>query len=296
MYCLSSVSGGALSYIHNMAPLLNDLFKNSQHGYRLTFLAHREQRDLFSSIDESHIIWITGKHLKGYRRIVWECKNMAPIAIQRNADILFTPYQIGPRVVGRKQILMLRNMEPFLCSSYSYSLNSRIRNSLLKQASLRSLRKADRVIAVSDFARHHLIHRIGINSDLICMIHHGQNTRFIPNGDDEKDQELINGLGIRSEFILTCGSLLPYRRCEDVIAAFNQSVNRLPADVQLVIAGAGTDGRYGDLIRQTIVASPYRDRILAVGYVPWEDNGSTLSPLSPLRDCIGNRGVSKYCN
>ncbi len=281
IYCLSSVSGGAVSYIRNISPLLSALFRNSSEGHKLKFLAHEDQRDLLQSIDESQIIWIKGNRPTGYGRMLWEYQNIDQIVRKENIDVLFTPYQIGPQMHGPKYVLMLRNMEPFLCGEYSYTPISRLRNYLLKQFSSRTLQQADRIIAVSEFARDHLTKSLKIERERIRMIHHGRNEKLIPDGNTETDRDILSRLGVRDNYILTCGSLLPYRRCEDVIAAFNQCAeDTLHARTQLLIAGAGTDRRYGRLIHRAIAASPYGDRILALGHVPWE----TMTAL--YRRCV----------
>lgn len=120
MYCLSSVSGGAVAYLRNLALLLSELFAESSEGHQLKFLAHEEQRELLEGIDERQIVWVRGERPTGQRRLWWEWRNIGRIVEEEKPDILFTPYQIGPRVRGIKQVLMLRNMEPFLFMSYRY--------------------------------------------------------------------------------------------------------------------------------------------------------------------------------
>jgi len=248
--------------------------------HSLKFLAHVDQRNLLQSIDESKIIWIKAKRPAGYLRVLWEYQNMAGIVRREEVDVLFNPYQIGPWVRGPKHVLMLRNMEPYLFGGYVYSLNSRLRNYLLRKSSARSLRRADRVLAVSKYVRDYLTNAIGIEGDRILTVCHGRNENFISDGDAEKDRDALKRFGVGNHFILTCGSLLPYRRCEDVIAAFNKCADSVHPGMQLVIAGAGTDRRYGKLIRHAIAASPYRDRILALGHIPWD----TMAAL--YRSCL----------
>jgi len=280
VYCLSSISGGAVSYLRNMAPLLDKEFEKSSDGHNLIFLAHEDQRSLLESINDFRIVWIEGRRPTGYRRILWEQMNISRLVRQEAIDVLFTPYQIGPRAQGVKHVMMIRNMEPFRFTKYRYSIVTWLRNQLLRRESSRLLRAADRVIAVSEFVRDELIQGIGVEKNRIRMIYHGRNETLAPGGDAQKDSLLLRKLGIVNDYILTCGSLLPYRRCEDVVAAFNQCADNLHAGVQLVIAGAVTDRRYGKFIRRAIAASPYRDRILALGHVPWE----TMAAL--YRSCL----------
>lgn len=275
MYCLPLRSGGAVSYIRNLAPLLSTLFRNAPEGHTIKFLAHEDQRELLGGVEDSKVVWVQGQRPMAYSRIWWESQNISRIVRREKIDVLFTPYQVGPRVHSLKHVLMLRNMEPFLCGEYRYSVGSRMRNALLRRSSARALRRADRVIAVSEFARDHLTGAMGIDSARVCTIYHGRNRKLISDCDPEEDRDTLVRLGVGPQFLLTCGSLLPYRRCEDVIAAFNHCADGLPAGMQLVIAGAGTDRRYGELIRQAIADSPNRAQILAVGHV----SSSTMAAL-----------------
>jgi glycosyltransferase involved in cell wall biosynthesis len=270
MYCLSSVSGGAVSYIQNLTPLLNYLFLESSEGHELKFLAHRNQAELFPSIPNAQIIWIDGSRPTGYFRALWEYKNMATILSDYQTDVVFAPYQIGPQTKGLKHVLMIRNMEPFLYNIYRYSVKSRLRNYLLRRKSENSLRNSDRVIAVSEFTEAHLKDRLHVSPERIHRIYHGKDNAFSPDGDLEKDMKILKKIGVEGNFLLTCGSLLPYRRCEDIINAFNRSVCINSPEIKLVIAGSGNDKKYANKIWKTISNSPFNDRIVAVGHVSKE--------------------------
>lgn len=268
MNCLPVVSGGGVAIIRNLAPLLSRRFEDSTARHKITFLAHESQEELFAGIPDYQLVWIAGDRRTGWRRLKWEREHIKRTARQSNADILFTPYQIGPRIKGTRQVLMLTNMEPFLFDQYVYDAKTRLRNYALRIASSRSLRRADRVIAISVFTQDHLVRKLGIPVNRVRMVYHGRDEALGLATVEEAEQQRFASYGVAVPFILTCGSLLPYRRCEDVIAAFDRSAESLPEGTQLVIAGSGTDDRYGDLIKRAIDASPYRERILAVGHVP----------------------------
>jgi len=161
---------------------------------------------------------------------------------------------------------MIRNMEPFLFERYKYSTTTWIRNKILAAISASCLRKANRVIAVSQFAADHLV-CLDVPKEQIRTIHHGSPS-FRRSNDDAKEK--LAPLGITGDFILTCGSMLPYRRCEDVIRAFNSCMMTLPESTCLVIAGSGADEGYARLIRDIVASSPNPSRIKLLGNVPWE--------------------------
>lgn len=214
---------------------------------------------------------------------MWEQQNLARIVRETNADLLFTPYQISPRIKGLKQVLMIRNMEPFLFRAYRYSMKSRLRNHVLRWQSSRALRAADRVIAISGFTEDWLLDGLGIHRDRIHRVYHGRDISFSLAGDPTEDRDRLAALGVEGDFLLTCGSFLPYRRYEDVIAAFDLCAGSRNSGIKLVIAGSGSDKRYGELIQRTIANSRYRDRILVVGYV---SKGSMISLYRRCMVCI----------
>lgn len=270
MNALPALSGGAVSYSRNLTPLLAEQFGRSQAVHRLTVLAHESQKPLFEGLPDEMFHWIGGERPMGWRRLLWERRNIKAIASETRADALFTPYQVGPKVSGIRQVLMIRNMEPFLHRTYPYSVAMRLRNEALARASARGLRGADRVIAVSNFARAQLEDGLSIPSNRIRTIYHGRAEALELAQPTEAASQTLAQIGVMGPFLLTCGSLLPYRRCEDVIAAFDRLAVDLPDNMQLVIAGSGSDRRYRELIHQAIDASANRDRIRAVGHVPSE--------------------------
>lgn len=273
--CLPLKSGGAIAYLQSLAPLLNLRFKESSGEHRIKFLAYREQDQLLGTVEDAHVICIRRNRQALYHRMLWEYINLARLVDEEKVDVLFTPYQISPLIYGTMQVLMIRNMEPFLSGEYEYSLNSRLRNQTLRWMSFHALRRANRVVAVSRFTRNYLIKVMRISENRIKTIYHGRRPCSARNRNSTRDHDLLTHIGVEEKYIFTCGSLLPYRRYEDVITAFNRCVDHLPTGTRLVIAGSGTDRRYDKLIRKTIAASPYSHRILALGHV----NNETMAAL-----------------
>lgn len=266
MNCLPLRSGGAVAYVRNLAPLLWKEFKEGE-AHSVVFLLHDEQVSDLQCVPAGSVVRIGGVRPTGYRRAVWERAHLGAIARGQRADVVFTPYQVAPPLPGLRQVLMLRNMEVFAFHSYRYSPRSLLRNALLLAGTRRCLRAADRVIAVSRFAHAHLTRRVGVPESKSVVIYHG--SPELAAGDVHADVRLLENTGVRPPFVLTCGSLLPYRRCEDIVAAFDLCAARLGPDVRLVIAGSGSDTRYVEGIRRQVRASPNRERIALLGEVPW---------------------------
>ena len=265
--CLSSVSGGGVAYLRNISKLLvGEFLKSGRH--ELIFLAHEDQAGLLQGVDPARIILITGSRSDGLRRVCWERLHLPRYVQEQQVDVLFTPYQVAPLLRNVRNVLMIRNMEPFLFGGYPYGFRTRLRNEVLARVSSRCLRGADRVIAVSQFARDYLTTRLGIPDSRARTVYHGSPpVRSVTTSSHMSAS--LSQIGVTGEYILTCGSMLPYRRYEDVIGGFNACVSLLPEEMQLVIAGLGADSRYAETIRQAIACSPAPERIMTLGHVPW---------------------------
>jgi glycosyltransferase involved in cell wall biosynthesis len=108
---------------------------------------------------------------------------------------------------------------------------------------------------------------LGLAEPLLRKIYHGSPPPFVPDGDLAADRKCLAQLGVDGEYVFTSGSLLPYRRTEDVIQAFCDSVALAHPQAKLVIAGSGTDRRYGKVLQNTIAASGCADRVLVLNQV-----------------------------
>ena len=267
--CLSLISGGAVSYLSNLLPKLDRLFQESNSDHSITILAHQEQKKLFPSVPQSRCILLENSRPKGYRRFLWEYRNLGDIARDHNIDVLFTPYQISPHVNGVKHVLMFHNMDTFCFENYKYTFKPWLRNKILFSQSRRSLCNADRIIAVSDYVEQVLVDRLNISSNRISRIYHGRDENFCPDGDIENDTALLAKMGIIGPYILTCGSLWPYRRCEDVIKAFDLHRKGTRQEVSLVIAGSKAYTPYRKVIEELISQSPSSNRIHAIDHISY---------------------------
>ena len=180
--------------------------------------------------------------------------------------MVFTPYQMATLLPTTINVVMLRNMEPFFSRNYPYSLRSRLRNEVLRIQTTRTLRRAEATIAVSDFAGSYATNQLGVDGNRVTRIYHGRDESFspVPAADD---QEQLQRVGITRPYVFTCGSLLPYRRLEDVVRAFEQMAQTVGDDAQLVIAGSGSDERYGALLKAAISGSGRQHQIRNLGQV-----------------------------
>src|SRR2546430_293825 len=117
--CLSSVSGGAVSYLRNLLPRLLVEVRLLDKSVETVLLYHAAQGDLFPSELEVRRLGLGGRRSTGLRRAIVEAVALRRIVRAEHVDVVFTPYQVAPLPKGPRHVLMLRNMEPFRFRGYS---------------------------------------------------------------------------------------------------------------------------------------------------------------------------------
>ena len=239
LYLRNSKSGGALKYAHELLVY----FENQ--GIQCFVESNSSlPRDGFSVVkfvewNNVNLFW------RSYKRISF-IKEM-------KVTTVFVPYQILPisfLFTRTKNVLMVRNMEPFEHWRFKYALRNRFRNVALKYLTSLSLLVADKVICV---ARHVSTRLWYLNETKKVVIEHGINSEEF----DKKDAHAHKLTAV------IVGSGLPYRGLEDILGIRDQRIiNRY----RFLWLGDYCDNRYKrrieKLVRETDIDFEH------IGHVP----------------------------
>lgn len=126
---------------------------------------------------------------------------------------------------------------------------------------------ASAIIAVSHATRNDLIEHLHVEPDRIRVIHHGISPKFAP-ASKTSIEAIRQRYSLGDCFILAVGTIHPRKNLIRLVQAFEQ----LAADdlrIRLVLCGAL--GWEGDSIIRRVSASPVRNRIVHLGYLPDEE-------------------------
>ena len=145
-------------------------------------------------------------------------------------DLVFVPVERPLNYDHAPVITMLQNMEPFICPFQENPQREKIKNLLRYITGYMAMRKADRIIAISEFVRQYLINQIGIDPAKIGLVYHG----IDKPSDKTKTPE---GVPVElKSFLFTAGSIRPARGLEDIIEALGIVANK-GERIPLIIAG-----------------------------------------------------------
>ena len=155
--------------------------------------------------------WPERDSLYSFRNLKQQLRNSSP-----DAALIPTSRWIDCGTIPT--VIMVRNMAAPTIPFMGNPLSECIKNILRAHNTKKACQKANRVIAVSHFVKDFLERTWNINKKKIDVIYHGIEPPT-PWAEGDCPQSL---LGIEpGKFLFTAGSILPYRRLEDIIQALS---------------------------------------------------------------------------
>ena len=106
-----------------------------------------------------------------------------------------------------------------------------------------AVRRADRIIAVSEQTKRDLVRLMGIPQEKVTTVYNGVDERFRaagrrePGAEDAEMEALRRKLGLPEKFVLHVGTLEPRKNLVRLIEGYEQAMQSGGSDVALVLAG-----------------------------------------------------------
>jgi len=138
----------------------------------------------------------------------------------------FSPYLFSPHL---KKILTIHDLSTFLYP-FMHTRSNVLRSRISISA---SLRKVDRIIAVSNYTKSEIMRIFHIPENIIEVIYEGVDARFRPVKECEKIRKKY---GISARIILFLGTLEPRKNISGLIKSFYK-LKRKGIEHKLVVAG-----------------------------------------------------------
>jgi glycosyltransferase involved in cell wall biosynthesis len=169
--------------------------------------------------------------------------NIVHIPTQTMATLLWLNPMRQPVVVTVLDIIPFLVRHDPLLRTFRHIVDERFYH-----AALAALRRADAIIAISDYTRRTLIETLGIPPERIHVVYLGvDQQRFVPLEVPE-DFRLRTGLREDRRYILYVGSEDPRKNLKSLLRAFAQVHRSLP-DVELIKVGAAHfDAQHAELL------------------------------------------------
>ena len=250
---LHSKSGGGVTYLQNILPLLA-----SDKGIDLHLGIHKEQRDLLPQNLENITI-----HTLEFSQGFWQLQIHEQIDIPRlaksiSADVTFSPANYGP-LLAPNSIFLIRN-----ALSVAFVERRLLKLgywALVYLGTFLSLLVSKKVIAVSEYAlKESTGGFLGLFKDRFIVVHHGVSKVFSPPRKGIK----------RENFLLAVSDLYVQKNLKNLISAFRWLKVRNP-DLRLKIAGRPIDKNYFQELKEIVADYKLDEDIHFLGGVTSEE-------------------------
>jgi glycosyltransferase involved in cell wall biosynthesis len=189
-------------------------------------------------------------------------------------DVVHIPHLFWiPRGLGCPYILTVHDLLEHMYGSRNVSS---LRRSLHFYLTRRVLRKAARIIAVSQFTKNEIEKLLAIPDDRIEVVYNAIDERFLHGHASEADRELIaQRYLVNYPFILYAGAIRPHKNVVRIIEAFSalksellkeQEKEQQFQDLKLIIIGDDLSSH--PRLRRTVVRSGVQNDVRFLGFVP----------------------------
>ena len=175
-------------------------------------------------------------------------------------DVFYSPEILMPDKIKIPTIITVHDLSPLVMPDSIPWSHSRYYRYLIH----RNLKLADHILTVSEFSKHEIISRCGIEAQKIEVVYNAARNIFKPISE-------INKTNIRNEFtqgnpyFISIGSIHHRKNIDKVIAAFDTYKQTYHTAHQLIIAGKFMG--LHSTAKQAINQSLYKKDIICTGYI-----------------------------
>lgn len=187
--------------------------------------------------------------------------------IDKNSQIYFStdaklPLFMNPRT---KKILMVTDLAVYRMQEVYQTSRSIYWKKLFKS----SIKRADKIIAISEFTKKEIIDILEVSSDKISVVYMDANSAFKKINDDVALQKIKDKFKLDFPFILFVGSFSPRKNLYRLIKAFENLVRTKNIPHRLVIVGE--KGWKFDKETKYLKESDISGKIIFPGYIADQD-------------------------
>lgn len=263
---LSAVAYGGYTYFRNLLPVLAQVDPVNRYTV-LVKPGHIEELEV--RVDNMVFTPVPAACGSAVKRTVWEQRVLPGLLKAWHADAVYTANNVGLMHCEVPVVIAVRNLEPFFFQEYTDGWGPRLRNHALHWLTLRSVRKAARVVVVSEYTGDLVSRECCGCDDKMRVIYHGR-PRTVP--DEEGASRLRKRLGLNGEYFLTSSKFVPYSNLHNLIEGYAAAVRRIPDLPELILAGGDASPSYKEKVRETIRRNKLENKVLLAGLVPYESN------------------------
>lgn len=264
-------NGGVSRYIRS---LLTELAKHpGEHEFTVFVNGQAVIEQLTSmSICHPQITYVpaTWSESQPTARIAWEQLTLPSLIRQKRIDVLHSPVNVLPEMLPQHcaGVVTLHDLA-FLRFPAVLTRSKRLYH---RTFTVRSLRRATMIIAVSESTRQDAIELVGIPAKHIQTVYTCINERFSNVSKEDEAHALRQKYGLTGDFLLYLGTLEPRKNIPTLIEAYARLRQTYNRQEKLVIAGG--KGWLYDTVFEKVQALGLESEVIFPGFVPDEEQAT----------------------
>jgi glycosyltransferase involved in cell wall biosynthesis len=253
---LSAAAYGGETYFRSVLPWLDRLGGDAEY---LVFTRDRRFASLPLPHGRVRLIELPRVRASTLKRLLWEQLVLPMLVRTLGIDVVYTANNVGIFAAPCPFVISIRNMEPLAADLRGMPRRLQGRLVTLRMLTHVSLRRASRIIAVSEYVRDHIL-GLGVPTDKVRVVYHGVD---VPPPS-------IDGEGVANElkagFILSAAKFVRYANTETLIRGYH-AMRASGVTKTLLIAGGSWDPAYEAEIRGLVRALDLEHSVRFLGYV-----------------------------
>lgn len=253
---LSGISYGGVTYFRNLIPALAKMDKINE--YHIFVPANHP---LLKNIKQDNFIFheCSLNIRLPFARFFWEQCILPNVARKIKIDVIFTAKNANILLAPCKTITSIRNTEPLCYQHYKNDWKLNIFSWMRRVMTVISVRKSDRVVAVSYAVKQRLEKLFPSVNDKIDVVY---------NGNPVPKDFLISSEAIGKPYLLCVSKFVAYANQLNLIKGYSRLFSKGKDIPELWFAGGILDYKYFREIKKFIEENNLKEKIVFLGLVP----------------------------
>ena len=262
----SAVAGGGVTYLNNLIKWMSACYESNR------YYIYSKQESVVRRFDstQSNCKWVACwfPSISPLFRVFWE-QFILPLRLKRdNVHMLICPANIGLLFFRFPFVVVVQNMAVFDDDFIKHEKKvQKLRLYLLRVLTVRSMKRAKKVIFISKFAQMKVCKEYNIETGKTALVYHGRDERFsLPL--NEQGFERVKDKYKIDKYILYVSNIYRYKNFYELVLAFLKIKDQIDSDIELVLAGVNYDDAYYNKIKKLLGKCGNRkSRVRFVGHV-----------------------------
>jgi len=187
---------------------------------------------------------------------------LAPTKINKlDLDVIWFPHNVIPFFIKGKKVVSVLDLAYYMKKINTYKFIDTV---YMKIMIKNSCKRADKIISISNNTKEDLVKILGVNSEKITTVYLSSDDIYKRITDIGRLNKIKKKYGLKNEFILNTGAIIPRKNIYRLISAFKKIQNTIDYDLVLTGKNSYKQDKTEKLIKTN-------KRVIRLGYVDEED-------------------------